>query len=68
MSGAGSELATQAEALKAQYQNASPSVRIQISNETDNLLFRSKEIQDGKYSPASRKAIQAESYGVRNSK
>ncbi|NOS72234.1 MAG: VWA domain-containing protein [Verrucomicrobia bacterium] len=65
---AAKKLAVQADALKAQYQNASPSVRIQISNETDNLLFRSKEFSDGKYSPSSRKALQWESYGTRNSK
>jgi len=62
------KLAVQADALKAQYRNASPSVRTRISDEADNLLFRSKELQEGKYDSSSRKAIQSESYQIRNSK
>jgi Ca-activated chloride channel family protein len=65
---AAAKLESQAVVLDQQYENASPSVRIQIREEVDNLRNRSQQIDRGDYNAEARKSMQWESYNSRNSK
>jgi Ca-activated chloride channel family protein len=65
---AASKLKAQAAILDSEWAKAPPSVQIQIRNESNNLMNRSKQLESGQYDAATRKTIQAESWGTRNSK
>ncbi len=62
------KLESQAAVLDAQYKFASPSVQIQIRQESENLRSRSQQLQQGQYDSGTRKSMQWESFNSRNSK
>jgi hypothetical protein len=65
---AAKKLEAQAAVLDANYADAPASVQIQIRSETENLRSRSKQLQQGQYDSSTRKSMQSESWGTRNSK
>jgi Ca-activated chloride channel homolog len=62
------KLESQAATLEASYAKAPAAIQVQIRNEADNLRYRSQQLQQGHYDAGTRKSIQSESWGVRNSK
>jgi Ca-activated chloride channel family protein len=62
------KLDAQAAVLDASYANAPAAEQVQIRRETENLRNRSQQLQNGRYDSATRKTMQSESWGTRNSK
>src|ERR1019366_2346203 len=58
----------QAIALDLQYQNAPASVQSQLSQEAANLRLRANQLEQNQYDSGTRKAMQSESWIMRNSK
>jgi Ca-activated chloride channel family protein len=58
----------QAIALDRQYQNAPASVQSQLRQEAENLRLRANQLGQNEYDAGTRKAMQSESWNVRNSK
>jgi len=65
---AAQRLARQASLLDQQYQNSPAALQVRIKQEVDNLRYRSSQLQNNQYDPATRKMLQSESWTLRNSK
>jgi Ca-activated chloride channel family protein len=65
---AAATLAVQNEALKAACISAPGEVQVRIQAETGNLSYFNDQLVNGNYNNASRKTLQSQSYGTRNSK
>jgi hypothetical protein len=61
-------LATQNNLLKEVSANAPAAVQVQIRAENNNLDSFNDQLVNGKYDGASRKTLQSQSFGTRNSK
>jgi hypothetical protein len=65
---AAQKLEREANALDYKYKDAPVPLQSQMRQEIDNLRFRSNQLQQNEYDASTRKSLQSESWGVRNSK
>jgi Ca-activated chloride channel family protein len=65
---AAQKLEAQAAVLDQKYKNAPAPMQSQIREESNNLRNRASELQNNDYQPSTRKSLQSESWGSRNSK